>query len=93
MKAKSGFVLREVGEGTVLVPTGERVVDMNGMIVLNDTGKFIWERLDGSHTPEQIAAALVDVYEVSLDEAASDVNSFLNELENLGILENGAAAN
>ncbi len=93
MKAKSGFVLREVGEGTVLVPTGERVVDMNGMIVLNDTGKFIWERLDGSHSPEQIASALVDVYDVSLDEAASDVNDFLAELRNLWILEDEFASN
>ncbi|NLH99090.1 MAG: PqqD family protein [Chthonomonadales bacterium] len=93
MKAKSGFVLREVGDGTVLVPTGERVVDMNGMIVLNDTGKFIWERLDGSHTPAQIAQALVDVYDVSLEDATADVESFVAELGQLGILEDGPAAN
>jgi len=87
VKAKSGFVLREVGEGTVLVPTGERVVDMNGMIVLNDTGKFIWERLDGSHTPEQIAAALGQADEVSSEAATGDVTEFVAELGRLGILE------
>jgi sensor domain CHASE-containing protein len=93
MKAKSGFVLREVGEGTVLVPTGERVVDMNGMIVLNDTGKFVWERLDGSHTPEQIAEALTETYEVSLEDARADVNGFLSELGELGILDDEPASN
>ena len=86
-------MLRTVGEGTVLVPTGERVVDMNGMIVLNDTGKFIWERLDGSHSPQDIAKALAEEYDVSLDDAASDVNDFLNELQNLGILEDDSASN
>lgn len=93
MKAKSGFVLREVGEGTVLVPTGKRVVDMNGMVVLNDTGKFIWQRLDGTRTKKQIADALADEYDVTSDQAAQDVNDFVAELDQMGMLEHGDAAN
>jgi methyltransferase-like protein len=90
MKVKSGFVPREVGEGTVLVPTGERVVDMNGMIVLNDTGKFIFERLDGAHTQQQIVDELVETYEVSQDDAERDVAEYVAELDRLGILEHDA---
>jgi len=92
MKAKGGFVLREVGEGTVLVPTGERVVDMNGMVVLNDTGKFIWEHLGNATTPELIADALAEAYEVTPEEALTDVNEFVAELDRMGMLEHGDAS-
>lgn len=87
MKAKSGFVMRTVHEGTVLVPVGSRVVDMNGMVVLNDTGKFIWERLDGSSTPEDIAQQMAEYFDVCYEDAAKDVADFVAELRTLGLLE------
>jgi len=89
MKAKSGFVMREVEEGTVLVPVGERVVDMNGMVVLNETGKFIWSRLDGSKSVKDIAEAMTEEFDVSLEDAQKDVEDFVGELRNLGLLEEG----
>jgi len=92
LRTKSGFVLREVGEGTVLVPTGERVVDMNGMVILNDTAKFIWERLDGTRSAQSIAAELEETFEVTTDQASEDVTDFLAELERLGMLETEDAA-
>lgn len=92
MKAKSGFVLRDVQDGTVLVPVGERVVDMNGMVVLNETGKFIWSRLDGTNTAEDIAQALTEEFDVQLSEARSDVETFLQELRKLGLLEDDDAS-
>jgi hypothetical protein len=91
MKAKSGFVLREVGEGTVLVPTGERVVDMNGMVVLNDTGRFIWQQLGTATTPERIADALAEEYEVTPEDALTDVNEFIAELDRMRMLDHGDA--
>ncbi len=92
LRTKSGFVLREVGEGTVLVPTGERVVDMNGMVILNDTAKFIWERLDGTRSAHSIAAELEEAFDVTADQASEDVTDFLAELERLGMLETEDAA-
>ncbi len=87
MKARSGYVMRVVGEGSVLIPTGERVVDMNGLVVLNDTGKFIWQCLASETTPEQIAQAMVEAFDVSLEQARTDVESFVAELDRLGMLE------
>jgi acyl dehydratase len=92
VKAKSGFIVREVGEGTVLVPVGERVVDMNGMVVLNETGRFIWERLDGTCSPDDIAQGLTETFEVTLEQARNDVEEFLAQLERMGMVEKADAA-
>lgn len=91
MKIREGFVLRTVGEGTVVVPTGENVVDLNGMIVLNETAKFIWERLDGSRSPEQIAEELTEEFDVTEDQALQDIQVFLAELAKLNIIETASS--
>lgn len=92
MKAKSGFIMREVGEGTVLVPVGERVVDMNGMVVLNETARFIWEWLDGTRSPDDIAQGLTETFDVTLQQAKKDVEEFLAELERMGMIDKADAA-
>ena len=41
MKLKDGFVLRQVGGQTVVLASGSEL-DLNMMITLNGTGKFLW---------------------------------------------------
>ncbi len=48
--------------------------------VLNEVGAFIWQRLDGSHTLAEIAAAVCSEYPVSHEQATADVLAFVNEL-------------
>ena len=45
MKIKKGFVLRDVAGRSVVVATGAAAKKFRGMIMLNDTGKEIWIRL------------------------------------------------
>ena len=45
MKLKDGFILREVAGQIVVLPSGEDL-DLNMMITLNGTGKFIWTLLE-----------------------------------------------
>ena len=53
---------------------------------LDSVGTFIWERCDGQHSVAQIAEALVQEYEVDLEEALRDCEQFLKELVQEGIL-------
>lgn len=46
MKIKPDFLLRKVAENYVVVPVGTAMVDFNGMINLNETGAFLWEKLE-----------------------------------------------
>jgi hypothetical protein len=44
---------------------------------LNAVGAFIWNRLDGEHTTDEIAAAICEVYEVTYKQALQDIESML----------------
>ncbi len=87
MRIKEGFMLREVAGVYVVVPVGERVIDFNGLMTLNDTGVFLWKTLEKGSGKKQMADMLCVEYEVSADEAQKDVKEFLKDLEDAGILE------
>lgn len=44
MKIKEGFILRTIAGQHVVVPTGQHL-DLSLMITLNETGAFLWEKL------------------------------------------------
>ncbi len=47
---------------------------------LNHIGTLIWKMLDGDHTPEQIAGAICEAYEVEYEQALHDVEGIIAEL-------------
>jgi methyltransferase-like protein len=49
---------------------------------LNQVGTFIWKMLDGQHSPEDIATALCQCYEVEYEQARQDIERLLIELHN-----------
>ncbi|MHB0999052.1 MAG: PqqD family protein [Armatimonadota bacterium] len=87
MKIKEGFFLRTIGEEAVVVPVGQRVVDFNGLISLNDTGKFIWECLKEDSTEESLVTALMEEYDVDIEQARQDVSAYIEELQRLSVIE------
>lgn len=79
MKLKEGFLLREVAGQVVVLPTGDEL-DLNMMITLNDTGKFLWEHLEEETTEEALVEALLGEYDVDKDTAAKSVAAFVQKL-------------
>jgi len=69
-----------------LIPTGSRVLELNGLVSLNTTASYIWQLLDGRQSTEDITTALADRFAVSRDEAHTDVQEFLAHLEEMGLL-------
>jgi len=66
---------REIDDETVIISPGESV-----MHELNDTGSFVWKNIDGQRKAEDLAALLVEQYEVTLETALADTLSLLEEL-------------
>ena len=87
MKIKGEFILREIVGETILVPVGNTALEYNGMIIINDTGAFIWKALEEGLKKEEILTGLTDRYEVTMEEAAADLDEFLDMLEQAGILQ------
>ena len=87
MKIKNGFILRKVPGMNLVMPTGKNVKEFNGSLMLNDTGAFIFEKLQKGSTPEVTANALTQEYDVSLDTASTDVQNTINSLIEAGVAE------
>ena len=55
MKIKEGFVVKEIAGQCVVIALGEASKIFNGLIKLNDTGRFIWEKLSEGMNASDIA--------------------------------------
>jgi len=53
---------------------------------LNETGKAIWDKLDGKKSLKEILEILSDEFEAPKGEIEEDVVGFVNELTKRGIL-------
>ena len=62
------------------------LLDSDGMrlIGISDTGARIWALMDGARSLDDIAHALTEEFDVSLDAARADVRAFVTELAALG---------
>lgn len=88
MKIKSGFILRSIAGCKVVVSVGERVLDFNGIINLNDTGAFLWKRLEAGATEDELVAAILENFtEVDEPTARESVRSFTKTLLDAGVID------
>ncbi len=86
MKIKDGLQLRRVAGENVVLPDNE-TLDLNFMITLNDTGAFLWEKLQNETTVENLVEALLAEYNVDACRAQRSVENFLTGLRDSGFLE------
>lgn len=80
-------MVRQIMNDTVAVPVGQTARDFNGMILLNDVSKVLWEALSRGSTAEEITKTVTDLFAVSQEEAAADILEFLDKLRSLQLLE------
>ena len=85
MKIKDGFLLRQVAGQTVVLPVGGGL-DLNMMITLNDTGAFLWEKLQAEIDEDGLVAALLAEYDVDQETARKSVQAFVAKLNENGFL-------
>lgn len=79
MKIKEGFVLRQVAGDTVVLPAGD--MDINAMITLNETGAFLWQKLEQEITVDELVAEVLKVYETDEATARPAVEGFIEKLK------------
>lgn len=85
LKLKDGFILRQIAGETMVIPSGGEL-DLNMMITLNETGRFLWERLQNGITEEALVAALLEEYDVDETTAKTQVVKFVEKLNGHGFL-------
>ena len=86
MKAKDGFVLRNIVGEYVLMPTGDNINQFNGTVLFNEQAAFLWERLKNPVSRDDLLTALLDVYAVDESTAARDLDNVLEKMKTLSLI-------
>ena len=61
--------------------------NVDPLFALSATGAVLWDALDEWRTPAALVDGLLARFEVAPADAATDVNAFLRQLEEIGALE------
>lgn len=87
MKRSEDFILKELMGSFVLVPVGEAAMNLNGVITLNETAKFLWDSAEGEFEVKDLVDAVVREYEVDDQTATDGVKVFLDKMKEAGCIE------
>lgn len=87
MKAKPGFVLRNVVDEYILMPTGENIAKFNGTVLLNEVSAFVWEKLQTPLSRDDLLRAILDEFEVEKAVASKDLDALLEMLRSYNVIE------
>ena len=87
MKLKGNFVLRQIMGETIVIPVGDAMLNINGMICLNEVGELIFRGLQAEDSREKILDKILQNFDVTYEEAAADLDDFLRRFCETGLLE------
>ncbi len=87
MKISKDYIMREIAGDRVIVPTGSAVMNFNGLIMVNEVGAFLWEKLQEDTTLEVLTESVLEEYEVDEKTARKDIEEFISKLQEGGILQ------
>ena len=76
---QNDYLLREIAGEYMLVPLGNS--SFNSMVSFNETGAFVWKKLEQGLTEEEIANALTVEYNVAYNQALEDVKKLVDYLK------------
>jgi len=87
MRKKEELILRHFADSSILVPVGETTRKFNGLITLNDAAAFIWSHIEEVDSADEMAAKLMEEFEVSEEQAKADCEAFIGKLKEVGFIE------
>lgn len=87
MKIKEGFVLRNVVDEFIVMPTGDNIAKFEGAVVLNEVSAFIFKQLENPVSRDDLLTAMLGEYDVDEATAAADLDALLEKFAEMGVLE------
>lgn len=87
MKLNENYILKTVAGMPVVVPVGDAVNNIHGMITLNGPAEIIWKALEAGKQYDEIIAEIKSEYDAPEEVIKKDLDAFLEKLRNHNILE------
>ena len=82
----TAIVSRDVAGETIVVPICQGVGDLDSVYTFNPVGRNLWRLLESGRSVEELANWVVTHYEVDAKQAVADVQSYLSELQDVGLV-------
>lgn len=84
MKLKDGFLLKEIAGEYALFPVGQNIVDFRNIVAVNETGRFVVEKLQTELSYQELLADFLKEYEAAdeneKEQMQYDLDRFLDNL-------------
>ena len=77
----------QIEDEHVLIPVRQQVADMEQIYKLNPSGARIWELIDGVRQVKSLHAVLVQEFDVTSEQADSDLGALLSEFNERGMVQ------
>ncbi len=87
MKLSENFILKNIAGAPVVVPVGDAVNNIKGMITLNGPAETIWRALEDGKDFDGVLAVLISEYNAPENVLKADLTAFLDKLRAHKILE------
>jgi hypothetical protein len=82
----TAIVSRDVAGETIVVPICRGVGDLDSVYTFNPVGRNLWRLLENGQSAEELANWVATHYEVDAKQAVADVQSYLSELQEVGLV-------
>ena len=86
MRLKKEFETVNLDNHVIAVPVGEDADSYHGVLRMNDTALYIFNLLREDVTVEEIVGKLTERYDASPETIRSDVENYINQFVERGIL-------
>lgn len=86
-RKKETIASRRIADESFLVPVCGQPGDMQKIFILNSLAAFIWQRLDGEHTLDELLTEIVEHFAVEREQARLDTVEFIGRLQEQNLLE------
>ncbi|MBE6820924.1 MAG: PqqD family protein [Ruminococcaceae bacterium] len=81
---KQGYIVREIAGEFIAVPVDSSCG--TNIVVLNPVSRFLWDLMKTEKTFDELLDAMLSNYDVSKEEAETDLKDFLKQLTESGLL-------
>src|SRR3984957_5725911 len=82
----TAIVSRDVAGETIFVPICKGLGDLDSVYTFNPVGRSLWRLLENGQSVEELANWVATHYEVDEQQAVADVQSYLSELQEIGLV-------
>lgn len=79
--------MRKVNDKYLVAAIGKESKKFDKYILLNNTGAFLWKKLEKDTNKASLVAALQYEYDIDEKSASDDINEFIKTLEGAKIIE------